>query len=177
MSEWKKKHKDHILVYQREWRKKNKDRFCLLIIDNVMKLKENTTIKEQTKADDTIMFEVDDWNIKTDGDNACVFLLHHTGKGQTTKWNENTAFKPREDDLKGSTRYRESATKVMLINSMANYPEIQDMYPHIPNLINRLSIIEVVKNRFDKLVLMRYLAYPEYNHFVSLNKLNKNAKK
>lgn len=157
------------------FRKKRPGRFCILVVDNIMKLTDGRdfTGQNETKLDNYICSEIDSWNIKTSNDEATVFLLHHFVDAQLEPSKRRMAYRPGEKDIRGSSRYRDSATQILLMNSTGNYPDLISEYPHMPNTIKRMTMIDLIKNRNDEVGTLRYVSFPEFNSFVSLDKLIK----
>jgi replicative DNA helicase len=157
------------------FRKKRPGRFCILVIDNIMKLLDGNDFKagDSNALDIFITREIDSWNIKTSTDECCVFLLHHFIDAQLDQSRKQDAYRPLEKDIRGSGRYRDSSTQIMLLNSTGNYPDIKAEYPHLPNIIQRMTIVDLIKNRNDGISTLRYVAFPEYSSFMSLESLIK----
>lgn len=128
---------------------KRKGKFCILIIDNLMLIGENDDIREQTKADDTISREIKKISDRTNrnGLKSSIILLHHFTDSQLDKANIKEAYRPRETHLKGSTRYRDICTQIILLNWVENYQDLKAEYRGMEEIFQHLFITEIVKNR------------------------------
>jgi len=157
------------------FREKRPNKFNILIIDNVMKIKEMLKRKGRSIIDveEMITGEIDDWNIKTANDNACIFVLHHLNKSAVDEKKREQGYKPTEADMKGTSRFSDSATQVLFINSMGTHETLPDDYPFHPNIAWRMSIIHGAKNRNDSLFRLKYIAFPEFSTFMPVEKLLK----
>lgn len=150
---------------------KRKNRFCLLIIDNFMKIQDQFKFNNSVKADDYIASVIDSWNIKTSNEEMAIIILHHFIDEQISKQNKEEAYRPTEKDFRGSTRIRDMSTKVILTNYIGNYPQLHGKFAMTSHTIRRLYIIEFVKNRLGGLGMLRYIAFPEFNRFFNLNEI------
>jgi len=135
-------------------------RFCILIIDNLMLLKDNSERGQQTEKDDRISLGVKQISIDTNknGMKSMVIMMHHFTDEQLSKLNLRDAYRPRESHLKGSTRYRDISTKIVLLNRPENFPDLMNAYKHIKDVMKYLFIAEVTKNRNSKVGVIRMFA-------------------
>jgi len=156
----------------KDFRKRRKGRFNILVIDNIMKLAEyRKYVNNPVHADNLIAAEIDSWNIKTTKENACVFLLHHLEKSQQKEERKSSGYRPTEANVRGSLRFNDSVTQILLMNSIGNFLSVVDDNPHIRNIISRTTVIDLIKNRNNKLATLRYASFPEFSTFVDLNTL------
>lgn len=146
------------------------DKLCFLLTDNVMKLRDNSVRNAtQTTIDDSIATEA--FNIKEEANlngNASVILMHHFTDEQINKLNLKEAYRPRENHFKGSTRYRDNSTKVILLNKPENYPDLVAQYKHLDSVIKDLFITDIIKNRNGKTGTIRWFCKLETNKFKEL---------
>jgi hypothetical protein len=164
--------KDIGLDFKR-FRAKRKDKFNILVIDNAMKLTEHIQHPSQpVVADNMIAAEIDSWNLKTSNENACVFLLHHLRKDDLKPDLIKSGLRPKVGDIRGSGRFTDSFTQILLVNYLSWYTDIVKLYSKFAiNTIKRLLLIDLVKNRNGPNDLMRYIVYPEYSGFMTFEKL------
>ena len=152
------------------FRKDRQDRFNILIIDNIMKLSDHRKFRSQIQSDDFISLTMDSWNIKTERGKNMVIFLHHFTDEQLDKVNINEGYRPREKHLKGSTRYRDIATEILLVNNPGNYPDLTSRFSDYQLLLKKLFLVDVTKNRNGDTGFLRYFALPEYNIFKLLKR-------
>jgi replicative DNA helicase len=157
----------HFLQFQA----KRKGKFCLLVIDNFMKIQDQFDFSNSVKADDYISSVIDSWNIKTSSEEVAVMILHHFIDEQASQSNKQEGYRPVESFFRGSTRIRDMSTKIMLTNYIGSYQQLHDKYPYAKHTIKRLFIIEFSKNRLGGLGMIRYIAFPEFNEFININKI------
>ncbi len=146
---------------------KRPDRFNILIIDNLMLLNDHGNKENQVRIDDTIAREI--YNIR----NACyvnkiksyIIVLHHFTDEQLDTTNLKTAYRPREKHFKGSTRIRDASTQIMLLNRFANYPDLIDAYPESKDILMKLGVAEITKNRNGSTGIFRFFADLQYSDF------------
>jgi len=153
--------------HYRKFRSQNKDNeLNILIIDNIMLLEENVMYRNQTAADDAISAEIDSWNVKTGRDtDPVVILVHHLTDEQLDKSALKEAYRPREKHIKGSSRYRDLATIIMMLNRPAQYADLVNSYRSKLKVINNLFLLDITKNRNGKTGLVRFFANLGYNIF------------
>ncbi len=133
-------------------------RFCILIIDNVMLLKDNNNFKmNQTSIDDLICRNIQEIKeLANKIGKASVLMLHHFNDEQMNKLNLKDGYRPRENHFKGSTRYRDISTQVILINKPEEYPDLLAQYKYIKDVMKDLFITEITKNRNSKKGIIRW---------------------
>lgn len=146
-------------------------RFCLLIIDNIMLLKDNEKHRFKSKQ-----YEVDDHianqlqslftGLKNEHSIA-IWFLHHLTKEQLSKTNASDGYRPREDNIRGSARLRDMATQGILINRPGEFQDIEKHYRGTPleKPIKSLMVLEAFKNRDGKTGFFRYYANLDYKIF------------
>ena len=140
------------------------DNLNILIIDNLMILEENGQKKNQTEIDDEIARGIQKIMNETNG---YIIAVHHFTDEQLNKMNFSSGYRPRESHLKGSTRYRDVATQIMLINRPSQYGDIVEHYRG-REYVNHLLICEITKNRNNATGIVRFLSSPETNSMYEL---------
>lgn len=149
-----------------KFRSQREGRFCILIVDNLMKI---VPSGRETDVDMEIVREVESWNIKTSMEEASVILLHHFVKGVTDDKNLKDAYEPKIADLRGSGRYKDMATGVLLVNPMYSHEKIKRLFNNYKDFINSYYIVHIAKNRDGSKHTMYMAAYPEFNHFYEIS--------
>lgn len=150
---------------------KRKNKFCILIIDNLMLLKDNSEKGNQTEKDDKIAMTVKQITIDNNrnGLKSAVIMLHHFTDEQLSSINIKTGYRPRDNHLKGSTRYRDISTIVMLINRPSNYPDLMNAYKHIKAIMDYIYLVDITKNRNSKVGLIRFFGNLGINYFKEIH--------
>lgn len=139
---------------------KRPNRFNILIIDNLMLLNDHSRKENQVKIDDAIAREI--YNIR----NSChvnhiksyIIVLHHFTDEQLDSTSLKTAYRPREKHFKGSTRIRDAATQIMLMNRFSNYPDLIEAYPDQQDILSKLGVLDITKNRNGSTGVLRFFA-------------------
>ena len=154
-------------AHYRKFRLNNKDKdLNILIIDNIMLLEDNIMYRNQTAADDAISAEIDSWNVKTGREtDPLVILVHHLTDEQLDKSALKDAYRPREKHIKGSSRYRDLVTIIMMMNRPSQYPDLVNGYKGKEHVVNDLFLLDITKNRNGKTGLVRFFANFAYNIF------------
>lgn len=138
----------------------------VLIIDNIMLLEENVMYRNQTAADDAISAEIDSWNVKTGRDtDPLVILVHHLTDEQLDKSALKEAYRPREKHIKGSSRYRDLVTIIMMLNRPSQYADLVNAYRGKIDVLKDVFLLDITKNRNGKTGLVRFFANFAYNIF------------
>lgn len=150
----------------RKFRDKRKDKFCILIVDNIMKIVPSRRGMNENEIDSEIIRELDSWNIKTDNRKASVFLLHHFTKEAMSSKNQYKGFEPKIDFMRGGGKFKDTATHVLLVNPMYSHSEIVRLFGN--KMIEKYYLMHVAKNRNGEKDTFRMFAYPAYNHFFLL---------
>ena len=154
-----------------KFKAKRPNKFCLLVIDNFMKIQDQFNFSNSVKADDYITGIIDSWNIKTSSEEVAIMLLHHFVDVQISRDNKHDGYRPKEGDFRGSTRIRDMSTKIILTNFIGNYHDIHDKFSIYPKSIKRLYVVEIPKNRLGKTGTIRYVAFPEFNQFFNIDEI------
>ena len=154
----------HIKRHFEQFVKHRPGRLCLLIIDNIMLIEDNFDNDAQTKIDDKIAGEVKKISILT---HQPIILVHHFTDAQLEKSNLSSAYRPRESNLKGSTRYRDISTQIILWNNPAQYPDLIEQYKDSPWL-DAMFIADVTKNRNNKTGIIRFFGNLATNNFYTI---------
>jgi len=133
--------------------KKRDGRMNICIIDNLLLLEDNSNDR-----DDVIAKELVKIRKKTGG---LIIPVHHFNDDQMAKDMLKQAYRPRLVHLKGRESYRRACTQILLLNKPGNYPDLVLEYKGWEEIMKRLLIIEVAKNRDDtanddNLSLIRY---------------------
>jgi hypothetical protein len=150
--------------YER-FRESREDRFNILVVDNLMKV---IPIDPRADPDIEIIREVESWNIKTSNHEASVYLLHHFTKAPADDKNKENAYQPKIGHIRGSGRYKDAATNVILANPMYSYSDIIELFEGYEEFISKFYTLTIAKNRNDKKAKIRMVAYPAYNHFIEI---------
>lgn len=161
--------------------KSRKDRWCLLIIDNFMLIKDiSEAITNSTAIEDNVMAKLKQLRTDTnkDGMVSSIFLLHHLTKDVTARSNKEEGYRPKISNMKGTTRVADTCSIVILINNIAQHKDLIREHSKLPDIqclgadgeyklykrsaiMNNLIICDVVKNREgtidDNRGLTRYL--------------------
>lgn len=147
------------------FRESRENKFCILIIDNIMKI-----IPSNPKIDPDmeILREVESWNIKTSNKEAAVYMLHHFTKAPLEARNKENAYQPKISDLRGSGRYKDAVTNAILVNPMYSHQDIIEIFEGYEDFISHFYTIIVAKNRNNKKKKIQMLAYPAYNWFFEI---------
>lgn len=99
--------------------KQRKDKYNILIIDNVGLLTDAK--KSQTETDDFISKVIIDIREQT---KALIIPVHHINKDQEDISNLKYAYRPRLKDIKGSTRTKDYANQVLIIERPSKYKDL-----------------------------------------------------
>jgi len=133
--------------------KKRPGKTIVLLLDNIMVL---TDMDGTVKTEDMIAKRFIRIVRKTNG---LLFVLHHFTKEQANKSNMEEGYRPKEDHLKGSTRFLDVSHYVLLMNLVKKYSDFmlfQRKKPMISikgvkykreEILNELLIIEASKHR------------------------------
>jgi replicative DNA helicase len=162
----------HIKAHFQRFCATRPDKFCILIIDNVMLLKDNGAYRFKSRGvevDDHIAGQIQNAFTSTKNDyDINIWFLHHLTKEQLAKSNFVEGYRPREDQIKGSTRLRDVATQGILIHRPGDgFPDITKHYKETDyeGPISKLMIGEVFKNRDGHTGFFRYFANLDYKIF------------
>ena len=137
-----------------------------------MLLKDNGAYRFRSKGvevDDHIAGQIQNAFTSTKNDyDINIWFLHHLTKEQLAKSNFVEGYRPREDQIKGSTRLRDVATQGILIHRPGDgFPDITKHYKETDyeGPISKLMIGEVFKNRDGHTGFFRYFANLDYKIF------------
>lgn len=162
----------HIRAHFQRFCANRPKKFCVLIIDNVMLLKDNSQYRFKGKGvevDDHIANQIQSIFTATKADyDVAIWFLHHLTKEQLSKSNFVEGYRPREDQIKGSTRYRDICTQGILIHRPGDgFPDIIKHYKNTEyqEAIKSLMVCEVFKNRDGNTGFFRYFANLDYKIF------------
>ena len=147
-------------------------KFCILVIDNIMKLNDQKQSKAQTQIDDDIARDIGDIFNDTKDYKRSIFLLHHVTKDSINKENLKYGYRLGKGSTKGSSRYEDIATQLLLISFPKLHPDLVSCYKDYEELLNNLWILDVPKNRDGNLGHIRYFADLNYNIFLECNSLS-----
>ena len=149
--------------------KKRTERFNILVVDNVMTLTDNDG-NNQNNSDNNISKKLirTRKNCAAISDSA-IIVLHHYNDKQLEKENLKIAYRPNEKDIRGSTRYRDCSTIILLMNNPENYNDLLSEYKDDVELLKALMLFEITKNRLGKLGALRSLKTLEYKLFKFLS--------
>ena len=152
----------HIKAHFQRFCAQRPDRFNILIIDNIMLLRDNQAHRfksKQHEVDDHIATQLQSifTNTKADFD-VNVWFVHHLTKDQLKNTNFGEGYRPKEDNIRGSTRYRDMVTQGILVNRPGEFNDIVSHYKETNYFkpIQNLMICEVFKNRNGETGFMRY---------------------
>jgi replicative DNA helicase len=161
----------HIKAHFQRFCAQRPKRFNILIIDNIMLLRDNQAHRfksKQHEVDDHIATQLQSifTNTKADYD-INVWFLHHLTKDQLRNTNFAEGYRPKEDNIRGSTRYRDMVTQGILINRPGEFNDIVSHYKETAYYkpIQNLMICEVFKNRNGETGFMRYFVDLGYKVF------------
>ncbi len=161
----------HIKAHFQRFCAQRPQRFNILIIDNIMLLRDNQAYRfksKQHEVDDHIATQLQSifTNAKADHD-INVWFLHHLTKDQLRNTNFAEGYRPKEDNIRGSTRYRDMVTQGILINRPGEFNDIVSHYKETNYFkpIQNLMICEVFKNRNGETGFMRYFVDLGYKIF------------
>lgn len=162
---------NNIKVHFQKFCVKRPNRFCILIIDNLMLLKDNHHQRFKAKGyevDDHIAAQLQSTFTSTKKDSMVnIWYVHHLTKEQLSKTNASEGYRPTEDNIRGSTRLRDVATQGIMINRPGEFPELVRQYAKTPleTAIQNLMVCEVYKNRNGKTGFFRYFVDLGYKVF------------
>lgn len=158
----------HIKAHFERFCAKRTNKFCILVIDNLMGLRDNEQYRFKSKS-----YEVDDHiankiqglfsTLKKDH-KINIWYLHHLTKEQLSKTNANDGYRPREDNIKGSTRLRDIATQGLLIHRPGEFQDMVRNYKKTDyeKAIEKLILVEAFKNRNGNTGVLRYFGNLAY---------------
>lgn len=144
----------------------NVGKFCILVVDNIMLLQDHSIKMEQTKIDDSICAcIVDTLRDTRDITQSSIIMLHHLTKEHLNNMNAKYGYKPSKNNMKGSSRYHDIATQVVMINYLNQFKDLTSQYGKYKDMLNDMFIVNVEKNRDDSNKIIRYFVNFDYNIF------------
>lgn len=162
---------NHIKAHFQRFCYQRPNRFCILIIDNLMLLKDNHHQRFKSKSyevDDHIAGQIQTIFTSTKKDSLVnVWFVHHLTKEQLSKTNAIEGYRPTEDNIRGSTRLRDVVTQGILMNRPSEFLDLVKQYKKTPleNPIKNLMLCEVYKNRNGKTGIFRYFSDLDFKVF------------
>jgi replicative DNA helicase len=144
--------------------KKEKSKLKVLIVDNLNKLSD--TGRTQLDRDIIIGEAVGDMHDKyLNKDNVIIILIHHYSDEQLDKSNLNNAYVPTEKNVKGSGKYREISTQLLLTHNPGQFNDLVIRYSYASDILKRLFLVSIPKNRGGSLGNIKFFMSLEYNIF------------
>lgn len=160
-----------IAIEYKSFVNERKDRMNILIIDNLMLLNQNSYVGGRLEVDDAITKELANLRMYCDTNDikSYIIAIHHFNDEAIKKENIKSAFRPTENHIKGSSRFRDAVTQVALLNCINNFPELIEEFPLEKAVLEDLYILDIVKNRDGDKALIRFFGNPEYSEFIYAN--------
>ena len=154
----------------KKFRKKRKNKLNILAIDNIMLVKElNEDMKansNQTSIEDKVAVKIRNiMDAALEDEQQCVIIfLHHMTKEMESKANSLEAYRPKLSHIKGSSRFTDIASNIILLNKPGMHKDLLKRQATLPNvkcvysdnsikpvprkkLLEAMIIAEVAKNR------------------------------
>lgn len=153
--------------------KSRKERINILVIDNLMQLKDHFDPKDrymmgkQTMIDDYISHQIDSIGVKTDPErNKMIILAHHYSK-QTdkSKNDKQSTGAPDDDEIRGSGRLQDSPTQILMIHTVDKVRQIMRDYSDYEEMLKALFILILTKNRNEAKATMRFWGDTKLSYF------------
>jgi hypothetical protein len=171
--------------------KKRPGRWCLLVIDNFMLIKDvYEATSNSTSVEDYVMSRITNLKIQTNKHDmsSSIFVLHHLNKEVAMRANKDEGYRPRLSMMKGTTRIVDASDIVVLINNISQHKDLIKEHSKLPDikcltadgtyksykreaLMKKMLIVDVAKNREgtidDNRGLMRYIVdfdLMKFNH-------------
>lgn len=153
---------------------KRKDRFNILILDNIMKLRdyEHTKRGNTTEIENHIASVLSNTFNLTRKYNSEIIFLHHFTKEQTDLTNAKEGYRPRLEHVKGSGNLQQIAEQIIMFNRPGKYPDILIKYPEYKEILKHLFIVQVEKNTFGEEGIIYYFSNLKYNDFIEVKCIN-----
>lgn len=148
---------------------KRPGKFCILIIDNIMLLKDQVTKTTALDKDDAIAMGVKHIFDDTKDFKRSIFCLHHYTKEYWDKDNIKVGYRTTMAKLKGSTRLTDVATQVLLLERCDVHPDLVTQYKGYEDVLKALFLIDTVKNRDGNLGVVRYFCNLTYTLFMEIS--------
>lgn len=161
-----------INVHFENFCKARPNKFCILVIDNIMLLKDNDDDKpgkNQTSIDDIIARGIKNIFNSTKDYKRSIICLHHYTKDAIDKEHLKDGYRPIKGNMRGSSRYSDIATQLLLINRPFKHQDLVNQYKGNTDVLNNLFIVDVIKNRDGKEGIIRSFCNLDYNIFMEIN--------
>jgi replicative DNA helicase len=146
-----------------------KNKFCMLIIDNIITLQEvmiNKDDKYNIIRSEIIQLRK---TLTSNKYNAYILCLHHVDDKLVSNSDKHNAYRLKDNCLIGTTELNAGFTQIAIFNSLFNYTDIYYDLTIIKEIIEKLTILELTKNRNGRLGIMRYFNKLEYSKFYPIN--------
>jgi replicative DNA helicase len=129
--------------------KNNKGKHNILIIDNIGCISQH--IENDTSFENDLARHFK--NIR-DKDNVTIFAIHHMNKDVDSKWNRAEAYKPKMNQVRGSSRLSDYANQVLLLHRPSAYKDLlaeakRKMDAKEYALYENLFTVDIAVNRHD----------------------------
>jgi len=153
--------------------KKRPGRFNILVIDNIMKLRdyEKASKQNETSVENKISNALSNLYNQTRKYNSQIIALHHFNQEQESKQNANDAYRPREEYIKGSSNFRNVFEQIILLNRPGKYQDILNKYPEYKTILKSLVIAEISKNTFGTTGII-YFFGNKFNQYKEIDCIN-----
>lgn len=151
---------------------KRKDRLNILIIDNIMKLRDYEQSKNKTESEDKIANVISNTYNITRKYNSQIIFLHHLSKEQETVLNAKEGYRPRIEYVRGSGNLPNITEQTILLNRPGKYFDIITKYPEFKEVLKHLFIVDVANNTFGEEGIIYYFSNLKYNDFKEIKCIN-----
>ena len=148
---------------------KRPGRFCILIIDNILSLKDRVNMKYDLNGFyDYAMNEVLQIRQAT---KALIIPIHHFRDAQQDKDNLRDGYRPRLTDMKGTEAFRRVPNQVLLVNYPGKYKDLLAEYKgDAKENLKKMFVIDVSASREDETIdeqdgVIHMFASLDYNTF------------
>lgn len=142
-----------------------KDRFSILIIDNIITLEEilyNKEDKFNIIRGEIISLQK---TIRSKDIDAYIFCLHHIDDKELSSSNKNNVYRLKDNSMIGTSELSAGFTQIGILNSLFNHTDIYLDLTVIKEIIERLTIIDITKNRNGELKIFRYFNDLKFTKF------------
>lgn len=160
--------KDIGVIFQ-DFVNKRPGRFCILIIDNILSLKDRVNMKYDLNGFyDFAMNEVLQIRQQT---KALIIPVHHFRDAQQDKDNLRDGYRPRLTDMKGTEAFRRVPNQVLLINYPGKYKDLLAEYKgEAKENLKKMFVVDVSASREDETIdehdgVIHMFASLDYNVF------------
>lgn len=156
------------------FQRRKKEKHCIFVLDNIVNLKDND---DRTETESKILKTFKEFRVDSNKDNlrSTIILLHHLNKQAEDKENLERAYRMNINDLRGSGTITTVASLVAIYSRPAAYKDLVDVERVKPNIklngdeysrediLSKLSILEIVKNRDGEMTNDDIALYREYS--------------